>query len=309
MLASNMTNDASGPTLHPSFGHPGSCFVYRPKPVNAKEPDADAPAIPIMVPETAIYMLFAHRQWRAGMLLADAIYTHAFDLEDKCVLELGAGTGLPSLTAAICAKARKVVVTDYEDETIIATLRANARYTKEINHDMAPLQVAGHTWGSRMDDVLDLLPPTHSHFDVVVLADCVWERFSHDILLRSIKELLARSKDARIYMVAGLHTGRSTLVHFFRHALAIGLCLVPVPPADVWPTCTQETTALPGSEHIMELEVGGTWDEHETPYLTGQRRPFLLHRGSPDQEDEPIQVRNHWLTVSCMAWAATEATP
>ena len=52
-------------------------------------------------------MLFAHRQWRAGMLLADAIYARCFDVKDRTVLELGAGTGVPALTAALCG-ARKV---------------------------------------------------------------------------------------------------------------------------------------------------------------------------------------------------------
>lgn len=300
-----MASEAAGEgasALQPSFGRPGSEFVYRLKELGAKEAKTDAPCVPIMVPDTSIYMLFAHRQWRAGMLLADAIYSCALDVRDKYVLELGAGTGLPALTAALCGAPHKVVVTDYDDAAIVAALRRNLMATKEANKcSMAPTVVAGHTWGQAMDDVLDLLPPAHSHFDVILLADCVWERFSHDVLLRSIKAFLARTSEARVYMVAGLHTGRHTLVHFFRQALAVGLQLVPVP--GTWPACAPEATSLPGSEHVLELEVGGAWTHDESPHLTGECRAFVLHRGA-ENEDEPIQVRNHWLTVSCFAWAA-----
>ena len=294
--------------FHPSFGYPGSRFVFYPKCLDLLKGNTESPpAIPIMVPDTNIYMLFAHRQWRAGMLLADVIYTKCVDLSDKCVLELGAGTGLPSLTAALSSAPQKVVVTDYDDDAIVGALRSNIKFTRDANPNrrMAPIVAAGHSWGHAMDDVLDLLPPNHTHFDVILLADCVWERFSHDILLRSIKNLLSKSQDARIYMVAGLHTGRRVLIQFFRLAIAAGFVLVPLPNQDMWPSCTNEkqSTSLEGSEHVLELEVGGTWNENQSPSLTGGRRPFLLHRGNEAEDDEPIHERNHWLTVSCLAWA------
>ena len=93
--------------ISPFFGRPGSTFKYRPKNPTHGEADEIAPSLLISVAETPIYMLFAHRQWRAGMLLADAIYARCFDVKDRTVLELGAGTGVPALTAALCG-ARKV---------------------------------------------------------------------------------------------------------------------------------------------------------------------------------------------------------
>lgn len=301
----------------PSFGRPGSVLHYRLKRPDASVLNDEAPVLPIMIPETTIYMLFAHRQWRAGMLLADAIFADLIPVDDQWVLELGAGTGLPALSAALTRQPRKVVVTDYDDAAIVQALRTNAANCAAANPQktMAPLTVAGHTWGHRIDDVLDLLPCTPKepspHFDVLLLADCVWERFSHDILLKSITHLLARTPSARIYMVAGLHTGRSTLVQFFRRALEAGLQLVPLPKLEEWPAlCEGELAsdpALPGSQHVLEVEVGGDWDESASPRkgpcLTGARRPFRTARPTATADDETIQQRNHWLTVSSMAWS------
>ena len=250
-------------------------------------------------------MLFAHRQWRAGMLLADAIYAGWVPVDDQWILELGAGTGLPALAVALTRHPRKVVVTDYDDAAIVQALRTNAADCAAANpqRKMAPLTVAGHTWGHRIDDVLDLLPCTPTepspHFDVLLLADCVWERFSHDILLKSITHLLARTPEARIYMVAGLHTGRSTLVQFFRRALEAGLQLVPLPHLDQWPMLSTDESesdpALRGSEHVLELEVGGDWDDtgasQREPCLTGARR-----HGPQVHELQPLfrEVGNAW---------------
>ncbi|WFD17797.1 nicotinamide N-methyltransferase [Malassezia caprae] len=306
--------------VSPSFGRPGTVLRYRLKRPDASVAADDAPVLPIMIPETTIYMLFAHRQWRAGMLLADAIFAGLVPVDDQWVLELGAGTGLPALAASLTRHPRKVVVTDYDDAAIVQALRTNAAACAAANpqRKMALLTVAGHSWGHRIDDVLDLLPCTPKEpsprFGVLLLADCVWERFSHDILLKSITHLLARTQEARVYMVAGLHTGRSTLVQFFRRALEAGLQLVPLPHLDQWPKLSAEESTgdslLPGSEHVLEMEVGGDWDSTGSssqggPCLTGARRAFLTARPTATADDETIQQRNHWLTVSSMAWAAT----
>ena len=286
--------------FHPSFGEPGASFTYLPKHLDAACASDDAPRLPIVLPDAPMYMLFAHRQWRACLLLSEAIYSRAFELTNQNVLELGAGTGLPALTAALCSGAKKVVATDYDDASILAALRANVQRTLAINPPGAPLVVAPHTWGHAMDDVLDLLSArTPSYFDAILLADCVWERFSHAALVKSIATLLARTPTARVYMVAGLHTGRATLVHFFREMLGAGFVLTRVPGA--WPACTEHAADeyLPGAGHILEIEVDGALDGGgRAPGVSGVRRPFAVHTA----DEEPVEVRNHWLTVSCFQW-------
>ncbi|WFD32983.1 nicotinamide N-methyltransferase [Malassezia sp. CBS 17886] len=326
--------DARAP-LHPCFGRPGATFAYRSSALHGADPREDArapPTLPVVLPDVSIYMLFAHRQWRAGMLLADLVYAGIVPCMGRTVLELGAGTGLPALTAAYCG-AKKVLATDYDDDAILRALRDNMRRAMSANpaRAHAPVSVFGHTWGQSVEDILDQVPGG-GHVDVVLLADCVWERFSHEALLKSVCRVLAHSPNARVYMVAGFHTGRATLAQFFRRALSSGLALVPIEGASAWPPLSgcgagavdraAGTHALPGQDFIVEVEVEGGLDEGHaadthpraaapppsatTPdagticaSLSGRRRAFTLS----DDDEVPVQHRNRWLTVSCFAWA------
>lgn len=90
--------------IHPSLGSPGDTVVYVPRGLY-EETSADRDVvesfeIAVSVPGADIPNIFAHRQWRAGMLLADLIYTRMIDVRNQFVLELGAGTGLPSIAAS-----------------------------------------------------------------------------------------------------------------------------------------------------------------------------------------------------------------
>lgn len=97
-----------GEVLHPSLGSPGDAVVYYPLSLSrttAQSKSEEAAgilqeAIQVEVPPAAIQHIFAHRQWRAGMLLADAIAHGHINLADQVVLELGAGTGLPGIVSA-----------------------------------------------------------------------------------------------------------------------------------------------------------------------------------------------------------------
>ena len=79
---------ASAPLL-PSFGDPGERLTIR---LGAHE-------LAIAVPGADVHGLFAHRQWRAGLLLARAVLS--LELAGKTVCELGAGTGLPGIAASL----------------------------------------------------------------------------------------------------------------------------------------------------------------------------------------------------------------
>jgi predicted RNA methylase len=56
-------------------------------------------------------------RWNTARVASDTIY-HLDISRGKKVLELGAGAGLPSLTAAMCG-AEKVVITDYPDQSLV----------------------------------------------------------------------------------------------------------------------------------------------------------------------------------------------
>ncbi len=274
---------ASEASFHPSIGSPGDLVRYLPddllaEPAAAEGIEQDAAeggaSVTVTVPPASIHNVFAHRQWRAGMLLADLIHTsHAgsararrrrplVDLQGRRILELGCGTALPGIVAAHSLahdnRPSVVVVSDYDEEQLMARLRRNVKSNllpsppaSDGGNDApapVPIKVAGHIWGQDVSDLLDLLPsatsprhhasssalptptspPAPAAFDLILLADCLWDALSHPLLLRTLSRTLARTPEARVHVVSGLHTGRETLVAFIRRARRqCGLVLKP----------------------------------------------------------------------------------
>lgn len=77
----------------PSFGDPGEILRIR---LGEHE-------LSITVPGAGVPGLFAHRQWRAGLLLARAVPD--LDVVRKTVCELGCGSGLPGIAASLAGAA------------------------------------------------------------------------------------------------------------------------------------------------------------------------------------------------------------
>lgn len=105
-----------------------------------------------------------------------------------------------------------------------------------------------------MDDLLDYAP---SKFTIILMADVLWNAFSHPLLLMSLLSLLAPIPTSRIHIISGLHTGRAPLARFLRLAAFKGL----VP------------------------DEGGTWERE----VTGAERAW-----DEEREDGDIKDRNRW---------------
>jgi EEF1A N-terminal glycine/lysine methyltransferase len=111
------------------------------------------------------------------------------------VLEFGAGAGLPSLVCAING-ARQVVVTDYPDQDLIENLRYN------IKHCAASLDnivAEGYLWGNPPYSLTNHLPSSteDSGFDLLILADLLFNHSEHTKLVISIQKTLKRTADAK----------------------------------------------------------------------------------------------------------------
>jgi len=152
--------------------------------------------------------LWGHHLWNAGRLIAHYLESHSALLTSpspKTVLELGAGAGLPSLVCAILG-AQKVVVTDYPDAELISNLQHNI--------DNCPLLPAspdarneklvakGYLWGADPTHLLAHLPRTPSStpstsstqgFDILILADLLFNHSEHGKLVRTLQLCLSRS--------------------------------------------------------------------------------------------------------------------
>ncbi|RAL59214.1 hypothetical protein DID88_006669 [Monilinia fructigena] len=101
------------------------------------------------------------------------------------LLELGAGAGLPSLTCA-SLRAKKVVVTDYPDVDLIVNLRKNI----SVFYEQFPeLKVVD-------EESLVAEEDREAGFDVLILADLLFNHSEHAKLLDSIQKTLKKSKDS-----------------------------------------------------------------------------------------------------------------
>lgn len=113
----------------------------------------------------------------------------------------------------------QVVISDYPAQVVLDNIRQNA--TKNIpDHLKQRHSVQGHSWG-----VLDTpfaLENKH-HFTRILAADCYWLSGQHENLVSSMLHFLSLEPSARVFVIAGFHTGRARLANFFEEATAQGL--------------------------------------------------------------------------------------
>jgi len=110
------------------------------------------------------------------------------------VLELGAGAGLPSLVCALKG-ARRVVVTDYPDPDLIENLHVNVANCS-LPAD-ARVSAEGFLWGASPDRLIEQLGDEAAGFDVVILADLLFNHSEHGKLVSSVQQTLKPLPDSR----------------------------------------------------------------------------------------------------------------
>ncbi|KAK2784657.1 nicotinamide n-methyltransferase [Onygenales sp. PD_10] len=148
--------------------------------------------------------------WNAGKASADYLEAKAAEwVEGKDILELGAGAGLPSLVCAIRG-ARTVVVTDYPDSALVENMQINADACKELITPVpghpSSLHVEGFKWGDDPNIVLKHLPSTASGgFDMLILADVIYNHRQHGDLITSMQQTLKKSREAVAFVVFSLY--------------------------------------------------------------------------------------------------------
>lgn len=279
-----------------SHGSPDQSLLYTspylPKPLEVQVAD------PI---ETKDRLLFSHYLWNASLLLAELVEAGSlegvvvepevglfqdtlakeggqdsaadqsqtsrvsvrdFDIRGKSTLEVGAGTGLPSMLAALLG-ASEVTAVDYPTSLIVDTLRKNVKFNTQPEFspsgNVAPcVQVDGHAWGE-LDTPFSL--NSRHKFDRLFVCDCLWMPDQHANLQRSIGWFMKEGPESRAWVVAGFHSGRDKMSGFF------------------------EQKAL----RSIGLEVEHIWERD----CEGIERPWSQDRGAEDPG-----VRKRWLTIA-----------
>lgn len=138
-----------------------------------------------------------HLLWQGGRTVADFLENNQNEyIKSKTVLEFGAGAGLPSLICAING-AKQVVVTDYPDQDLIDNLRRNISDC-HLLAEPSNITAEGFLWGADATTLKAHLPDKQqgSGFDLLILADLLFNHSEHHRLLTSIQATLKRSAEA-----------------------------------------------------------------------------------------------------------------
>ncbi|SLM35595.1 S-adenosyl-L-methionine-dependent methyltransferase-like [Lasallia pustulata] len=141
--------------------------------------------------------LFSQYLWNAGVQMAEYLGEERgrWSVEGQKVLELGAGGygscwHSPEILANIDINVNKNVPEPYRSRT----------------------SVKGHEWGVLTDD----FSTTYANsFTRIIAADCLWMPYEHHTLAQSMFHFLSRDEEARVWVMAGFHTGRAKLAPFF----------------------------------------------------------------------------------------------
>ncbi|EPE36163.1 hypothetical protein GLAREA_05501 [Glarea lozoyensis ATCC 20868] len=243
--------------------------------------------------------LFSHFLWNASVLLAEYLEEGPFPLfetRDCSVLELGAGTGLSGMIAALRG-ARRTVITDYPAEEVVANVEVNVKTNLRERGRGGDVEVWGHEWGV-LGEVEDngVSKRYKGGFERVLVADCLWMPWQHSNLRKSIAWFLTPSPKSnsstsppkrdetssipphhhppspthpytpsdggRAYVIAGFHTGRAKMAPFF------------------------DAEAMRGDGLVVER----IWERN----AEGTEREWRVDRG---EEDKDVTGRKRWLVV------------
>lgn len=113
---------------------------------------------------------------------------------------------------------RQVVISDYPAKALLANVKRNV--DKAFPPEDATLsglrsrcQIEGYEWG----DTTSPFAAAQAHsFSRILAADCFWMPHEHENLVKSMLHMLDTSPSARIYCIAGFHTGRAKVLSFPR---------------------------------------------------------------------------------------------
>jgi len=137
------------------------------------------------------HSLWGHMLWNAAKLFSMYLYENPSIVKYKRVLELGAGSGLPSWTSALL-DASLVMVTDYPEPQLIENLIHNAKLNVNKKYEQNIVQIKPYLWGKNTSEI-------GNNFDIVILCDLIFNYSQHLALLKTINDCMAKDGSAFIF--------------------------------------------------------------------------------------------------------------
>ncbi|KIX98052.1 uncharacterized protein Z520_06131 [Fonsecaea multimorphosa CBS 102226] len=261
-----------------------------------------------------------------------------WDVRGKTVAELGAGTALPSIIAALSG-ALSVTITDHPSSPALTTGAIEQNVQRNIVERLGPpeaeaavadsgtstapttsrspatvrmsksdsavvVNVYGYTWGTTT-----MYLPSHygkpapgrqsqRGSDRIILADCLWMPSQHVNLVKTIFHCLRPEQEEPLessashgadqscaLVVAGFHTGREIVRHFFE--VATGDYRIPSPPPssseidarDIDRYGKKDESACLRAAEIFETDVNGLrrpWEPSRPGETEGQAKRWCV---------------------------------
>jgi len=194
MSASRSDAGSSTPEPHDLFADPPD--FYPPSPTPTTETHTLLSGQTLTLHLVGHNPLWGHHLWNAGRLISTYIERNPSLITNKTILELGAGAGLPSLVCGVLG-AKKVVVSDYPDPDLVANLWTNIEGLGMTGDEkgVKKLVAEGYCWGADPSPLLEHI--TDPGFDVLILADLLFNHSEHAKLVATIKATLAKTKDTK----------------------------------------------------------------------------------------------------------------
>lgn len=120
------------------------------------------------------------------------------DLENKAVMEIGAGAGLPSIIS-ILNNTFHTVITDYNDTDLVSNLSYNVD-TNIPSKYKDKVSIIGHTWGKEIEKVLEPIQAKgRDRYDVIIACDVIFNHVCHRDMLQTIDACLSKDGEVIVF--------------------------------------------------------------------------------------------------------------
>ncbi|XP_076837635.1 histone-arginine methyltransferase METTL23 [Brachyhypopomus gauderio] len=136
----------------------------------------------ILDPQYGMYV------WPCAVVLAQYVWTTREKLQNKTVLELGAGVSLPGIVAAKCGS--QVILSDSAE---LPLCLSNCKRSCEVN-DLLGVPVVGLTWGEVSPELMSL-----PALDVILGSDVFYEPEDFEDVLVTVSFLLKRNSSCQFW--------------------------------------------------------------------------------------------------------------
>lgn len=126
--------------------------------------------------------------WPCSPVLAQYIWYNRVSVKGKTVLEIGAGTSLPGITAVKCGA--DVILSDSSD---YPQCLENCRISCAAN-ELSNIPVIGIKWGQFNSDILNLQP-----VDIILGSDCFFDTQDFEDIIVTVAFLMEKRTSAEFW--------------------------------------------------------------------------------------------------------------